>query len=77
MVDVSDLTAPTLIGRIAGRAGTSAEDVVVRHVETSAFTGDLAAVGIQRCGDDPALDSQQFGVELWDATNPTTPTKLG
>jgi hypothetical protein len=77
VVDVSDLTNPSLVGKFAARPGTSAEDVVVRHVSTSSFTGDLAAVGIQRCGDDPALDTEKFGVELWNVTDPRNPAKLG
>src|SRR3990172_662092 len=56
VVDVSDLRAPRMIGRVAARAGTSAEDVVVRRVKTRYFRGDLLAVGIQRCGDEQALD---------------------
>jgi len=77
IVDVSDLENPQLIGRLGARPGTSAEDVVVRRVSTPFFSGDLLALGIQRCGRDPALDEQTFGVEFWDVTNPTKPTKLG
>jgi hypothetical protein len=77
IVDVTDLRAPKLIGRLGARAGTSAEDIVVRRVSTPFFTGDLLAVGLQRCGDDPALDTQPFGTEFWDVTNPYAPTKLG
>ncbi|HYM64172.1 MAG TPA: PA domain-containing protein [Gaiellaceae bacterium] len=76
IIDVSDLNAPSLIGTLAARPGTSAEDVVVRHVDTPSFTGDLLATGIQRCGEDPALDGQEFGVEFWDVTDPTQPVKL-
>ena len=77
IVDVTDLTAPKLIGTVAAREGTSAEDVVVRQVSTPFFTGDLLVAGIQRCSDDPALDEQQFGAEFWDVTNPYDPVKLG
>lgn len=77
IIDVSDLRNPTLVGTLAGRPGTSAEDMVARHVSTASFSGDLMAVGIQRCGDDPALDSQTFGLELWNVTNPSAPAKLG
>ena len=76
IVDVSDLRDPRLIGTLASRAGTSAEDMVVRRVSTPFFSGDLIGVGIQRCGDDPALDEQQFGLELWDVSNPYAPVKL-
>ena len=30
-------------------------------------------VGIQRCGEDPALDTQEFGLQLWNVTNPYAP----
>jgi hypothetical protein len=76
ILDVSDLSDPQLIGTLAARAGTSAEDMVVRRVSTPFFTGDLMGVGIQRCGDDPALDSQEFGLQLWNVTNPYAPVFL-
>jgi hypothetical protein len=76
IVDVSRLRHPQLIGTLAARAGTSAEDMVVRRVSTPSFSGDLIAVGIQRCGEDAALDEQQFGIELWNVSNPSSPVKL-
>jgi hypothetical protein len=76
ILDVSDLSDPQLIGTLAARAGTSAEDMVVRRVSTPFFSGDLMGVGIQRCGDDPALDSQEFGLQLWNVTNPYAPVFL-
>lgn len=77
IIDISDLRAPRLIGTLASRMGTSAEDVVVRHVSTPSFTGDLLAVGIQRCDfENPDLDAQQFGAEFWDVTDPYHPVKL-
>jgi hypothetical protein len=77
VIDVSDPTDPTMIGRIGARHGTSAEDVVVRSVSTSAFTGDLAAIGIQRCGGGTKLDGASFGTQFWDVTDPADPQKLG
>ncbi len=47
IVDVSNLREPEMIGTLAARAGTSAEDMVVRTVSTGFFEGDLLAVGIQ------------------------------
>jgi hypothetical protein len=76
IADVSRLRHPTMIGTVAARAGTSAEDVVVRRVRTPFFRGDLLGAGIQRCGDDPALDNQQFGIDLWDVSDPYHPTRL-
>ncbi len=76
VVDVSDLTKPRVIGAVASRPGTSAEDVVVRSVSTPSFTGDLLAVGLQRCGSQRALDKKQFGPEFWDVTDPYRPRQL-
>jgi hypothetical protein len=76
VVDVSTPSNPSLLGRVGNRNGTSAEDVVVRSVSTGSFTGDLLAVGIQRCGAASALDTQLFGVEFWDVTDPSDPTQL-
>lgn len=73
IVNVSDLSDPQLVGTLAARPGTSAEDMVVRRVSTPFFSGDLMGVGIQRCGEDPALDSQEFGLQLWNVTNPFAP----
>ncbi len=77
ITDVSDPRKPRFIGTLAHRTGTSAEDVVVRSVSTDAFTGDLLAVGIQRCGGSPGLDEQLFGAQFWDVTQPRHPVKLG
>lgn len=76
IVDVSDVEAPRAIGSVAFRPGTSAEDVVVRHVSTDYFSGDLLATGIQRCGNQPALDRATFGVEFWDVSDPRNPRRL-
>ncbi len=77
IVDVSKLRHPQLIGTAAARRGTSAEDLVVRRVSTPSFSGDLLAVGIQRCGGGRALAEQGFGLELWNVTDPYHPEKLG
>jgi len=76
VVDVTDPANPVVLPRLAARTGTSAEDVVVRSVATATFTGDLLAVGIQRCGSGAALNTQPFGVEFWDVTDPSAPIKL-
>jgi hypothetical protein len=78
IVDVSDVRNPELIATVPGRDGTDSEDVVVRRVSTPSFSGDLLAVGIQRCDfEDPELDEQEFGFELWNVTDPSDPEKLG
>jgi hypothetical protein len=78
IVDVSDVRNPELVGTLAAREGTSAEDMVVRRVTTPFFSGDIMGVGIQRCDfENPELDSQEFGLQLWDVTDPTDPVMLG
>lgn len=76
IIDVSDPTAPRVIGAAASRRGTSAEDMVVRSVETDWFTGDLLIVGIQRCGQQGGPFAQ-YGAELWDVTDPYHASRLG
>jgi hypothetical protein len=74
VVDVSDPADPVMLGRVAGIPGTSAEDVVVRSVNTSSFTGDLLVTGIQRCDfEDASLDDDMFGVDIWNVSNPASP----
>jgi hypothetical protein len=77
IVDVTKLRRPQLIGTAAARRGTSAEDLVVRRVATPSFSGDLLAVGIQRCGGGRGLSEQEFGLELWNVTDPYHPERLG
>jgi hypothetical protein len=78
IVDVSNLREPEMSGTLAGRAGTSAEDMVVRTVSTEFFKGDLLAVGIQGpCSEE--ADGEDFGLELWDVSSLAEgpPVKLG
>ena len=75
IIDVSDPTAPRVIGSAAARRGTSAEDMVVRAVDTEWFTGDLMIVGIQRCGPQGG-PSATYGAEFWDVTDPHHPQML-
>lgn len=74
IVDVSDLASPTPIGRLAEREASSAEDVVVRSVNTSSFNGDLLAVGLQACGGSDTIN--EWGLGLWDVSDPTAPVEL-
>ena len=75
IIDVSDPSAPRVVGAAAARRGTSAEDMVVRSVDTAWFSGDLMAVGIQRCGREGGPGAT-YGVELWDVTDPLHPSRL-
>lgn len=76
VVDTRRPTAPRVVSRLQNPQGTSAEDVVVRRVDTPSFRGDLAVVGIQTCGD-PAEAGVFRGLQFWDVTNPRDPRQLG
>ena len=78
VIDISEPTDPTPVGRVGAFPGTSAEDVEVRSVSTASFTGDLLAVGIQRCDySDESLDDDLFGVAFYDVSDPLNPVLLG
>jgi hypothetical protein len=77
VVDISNPRRPKLVSRLQNPPNTAAEDVVVRHVETKAFTGDVATVGIQACGlrEDPHPERFR-GLQFFDVTNPRKPREL-
>ncbi len=74
VVDLRNPAAPAVVATVAQIPGTSAEDIVPLHVATPAFTGDLLAVGIQRCSNSGAAPS---GLALVDITDPAAPRDLG
>lgn len=75
---LKDPSNPTLVATFADEAsepdlaGTWTEKVIVQHVNTRWFKGDLAAVSIQACA---AGAFAGFG--LWNVTDPTNPERLG
>ena len=73
-IDVRRPARPRIVSRFARFAGTTSEDVWVGRVSTPAFTGDLAAVGIQRCGH--GHDRGFRGVAFYDVTRPARPRLL-
>ena len=73
ILDVSDVSDPKLIGTLAARAGYERRGHGRPPCLDAVLLGDLMAVGIQRCGEDPALDTQEFGLQLWNVTNPYAP----
>ena len=52
-------------------AGSWTEKTIVQHVETPAFTGDLAVTSFQHC-----RDNAFRGFGLYDVTNPRAPRRL-
>jgi hypothetical protein len=82
--DLSDPRAPTHVSTFADEASdpsldrTWTEKVIVKHVNTPAFSGDLAVVTFQTCNSttdrtNPAI-FRGFG--LYDVTDPANPRKL-
>lgn len=66
---------PKRVSVLPNDPGTSAEDIVVRTVNTPSFSGDLAVTGIQVCGD---VDGPEFrGLAFFDVTDPRHPVELG
>jgi len=74
-----NLANPTLVSTFANGtepgtpslAGTWTEKVIVKHVITPSFSGDLAAVSIQSC-----KPGSFRGFGLYDVTDPTHPKRL-
>jgi hypothetical protein len=77
--DLADPSAPALVSVFADAAGDPevygswTEKVIVRSVDTPAFTGDLAAVSFQSCQGEAGF--RGFGV--YDVTDPAHPQRLG
>ncbi len=72
-----DLASPTLVATFADGASNTAlagswtEKVIVRHVSTPWFNGELAAVSFQDCE-----EGGFRGVGLYDVTDPSRPVEL-
>jgi hypothetical protein len=75
VVNYRDPRNPQLVSTLPNDTGTSSEDIVVRHVSSPSFTGELAVTGIQRCED--AREPGFRGLAFFDVTYPEAPTALG
>ena len=73
IISLADPAHPKLTGAVAQIPGTSQEKVIVRHVTTPAYDGDLLVTGIQAMDPD---SSAPRGIELWDVSDPTHPVHL-
>jgi hypothetical protein len=72
-IDVRDPAKPRPLGQFGVFTGSDDEDVWVGAVRTRAFSGDLAAVGLQPC----SRGSGFAGLALYDVSDPTRPKALG
>lgn len=78
ILDVRDPSRPEIVGRLQNPPNTSAEDVVVYQARYGPSRGrDIAAVGIQWCGDSRYDPAAEHGLMLWDVTNPSAPVQVG
>jgi hypothetical protein len=76
VVDISHPTHPTVVSTLANGEFTRAEDVVVRHVSTPSFTGDLAVVGIQAGFGSGHEGEVPTGLRFFDVTDAAYPQLL-
>jgi hypothetical protein len=73
-IDLRDPAKPRPLASFAKFPGSDGQDVWVGSVRTRSFSGDLAAVGVQRC------DRQATGfagLALYDVRDPAKPRPLG
>lgn len=78
VIDTRNPANPRVVGRLQNPASTSAEDVVVYTGQYGAYRGrEIAAVGVQWCGDRRDDPNAQHGLMLWDVTNPAAPVQIG
>ena len=78
IVDTRDPSNPQVAGRLQNPANTSIEDIVVYTARYGPFAGhDIAAGGIQYCGDSRYDPNAERGLMLWDVTNPVAPIQIG
>jgi hypothetical protein len=78
VIDARTPDNPKVVARLQNPPNTSAEDVVVYTARYGSFKGrDIAAAGIQWCGDSRYDTNAERGLMLWDVTNPSTPAQVG
>jgi len=78
VVNVHDPSQPTVVSHLQNPPSTSVEDVVVYTAQFGPYAGhDIAAGGIQYCGDSRYDTNAYRGLMLWDVTNPAVPVELG
>lgn len=73
-IDISRPSTPKLASVLQNPDNTSAEDIVVEHVRTKHFEGDLAVTGIQACKKELPVPR---GLLFFDVSKPYKPKELG
>jgi len=76
VVDISNPRHPQVVSTLPNPPFTRAEDVTVRDMHTSSFTGALAVVGIQACFGSGHEAEVVPGLRFFDVTHPAQPRLL-
>ena len=78
VIDVRNPADPRVVARLQNPPNTSAEDIVVFTARYGRLRGhDIAAAGIQWCGDSRFDPNAERGLMLWDVTQPAVPVQIG
>jgi len=78
VLDARNPSSPQVVARLQNPLNTSIEDVVVYTARYGHFKGrEIAAGGIQYCGDSVYDANADRGLMLWDVTNPAAPVQVG
>ena len=78
IVDVHDPANPQVVGNLQNPPNTSIEDIVVYTALYGPYAGhEIAAGGIQNCGDSRYDASADHGLMLWDVSNHAAPVQVG
>ena len=78
IIDSRNPATPQVVGRLQNPPNTSAEDIVVYTARYGPLKGhDIAAAGIQWCGDSRDDPNAEHGLMLWDVTNAAAPSQIG
>ncbi len=77
VVIIRNPAQPAVVSTLPNPPFTRAEDVTVLAIDTPAFTGDLAVVGIQACFGSGHEAEVVPGLRFYDVTHPAHPSLIG
>jgi hypothetical protein len=78
VIDARNPSNPKVVARLQNPPNTSVEDVVVYTALYGKYKGkDIAAAGVQYCGDSRYDANADRGLMLWNVTNPAAPVQIG
>jgi hypothetical protein len=78
VVDARNPSQAKWVARLVNPVGTSIEDIVVFTARFGPYAGrDIAAAGLQWCGNSRYDIAAERGLMLWDVTHPESPLQIG